>query len=729
MPDTGAATAFSFDQAVSAVRAGTSTTEEAAARLIDQMSQEELLSVLDGDVPVRSMISLPAKIKAGPITGGAVARLGIPGVRFADGPRGVVMGASTAFPVTMARGATWDPELEERVGLAMGREARAQGANYSGAICVNLLRHPAWGRAQECYGEDPVLTGRMGVALTRGLQRNVMGCVKHYALNSMEDARFKVDVRADDHALHEVYLPHFKAVVDAGVDSVMSAYNSVNGEFAGENRVLLTDILREEWGFRGFVTSDWVFGVHDGLRSLEAGLDVEMPLRLQRARTLPKAIEQGRLSLDLVKTSVARVLSTTIHRAVTRDPAEPDRGVVAGPEHRALAREVAVKGSVLLKNDPVDGAPLLPLPSTLSSLAVIGHLAAEANLGDHGSSLVHPPSTSSPLAGLREALPGVRVEHEQGADLGAAAAAARAADVAVVVVGMSHDDEGERVENDDIGTLDIFGFPLNTRPVQWLMGRMAKSKSQFGRGGDRVSLTLHPRDEALVAEVAAANPRTVVVLIGGSAILVEAWREAVPAVLMGWYPGMEGGRALADVLTGVEEPGGRLPLAVPTNAQHLPHFDAAATTITYDSWWGQRKLDRDGRPAAFPFGFGLGYTSFEVELVDVSAAEETGTATVTFRNTGDRSGSTVAQVYAADAAAARAVPQLVGFRRVQLAAGEEQTVEVDLDLTPTRQRDPLTRRWAPRPGDWQVVAAQHSPSSLNAPLPLRRAAAPGARTV
>ena len=718
---------FTFPHAVDAVRRGDLTDREAAERLVQQLSDKELLWLLDGDVPIRSMVSLPAKIKAGPITAGQIDRLGIPGIRFSDGPRGVVMGRSTAFPVTMARGATWDPDLEEQVGLAMGKEARAQGANYSGAICINLLRHPAWGRSQETYGEDPVLLGRMGVALTRGVQRNVQGCVKHYALNSMENARFKVDVKADDHALHEVYLPHFKAVIDTGADSVMSSYNSINGAYAGENKVLLTDILRDEWGFEGTVTSDWVFGTHEGLRSLEAGMDVEMPCRMHRARELPGAIKDGRLPKSLVLTSARRILATGIRREAQRDREEPSRGVIAGPEHRALARAVAIRGTVLLKNAEVGEQPLLPLPATIPTLAVIGPLAAEPNTGDHGSSLVDPPSASSPLGGLREARPGTRVRHADGSDLAAAAAAARSADAAVVVVGMSFDDEGERVQNDDMDISAIFGFPFNTKPVQWAMSALASSKSQFGRGGDRSSLRLHPADERLIAEVAAANPRTVVIMIGGSAILTESWRDAVPAVVMGWYPGMEGGRALADVLTGVEEPGGRLPFAIPTDEQHLPFFDAEATEIVYDSWWGQRKLDRDGRAAAYPFGFGLGYTTFDVELADVRSGEEIGTATVVVRNTGARPGSTVAQVYAADADAVPTIPQLIGFQRVELAPGEERTVEVTLDLTPTRQRDPETRVWSTRLGTWVAIAAQHSPSGLDGARPLRRADRTSAR--
>ena len=699
-----------FDDCVGRVRSGEVTAGEAAERLITQLNDDELLWLLDGDVPVRALPRLATLMKRGPVTGGAIPRLGIPGIRFSDGPRGVVIGRSTAFPVTIMRAATWDPEMEERVGLAMGREARARGANYSGAVCVNLLRHPAWGRAQESYGEDPVLTGRMGAGLTRGLRRNVMACVKHFALNSIENSRFKVDVLVDDHALHEVYLPHFKAVADAGVDSVMSAYNSVNGAFAAENKVLLTDILRGEWGFEGFVTSDWVAGTHDAVESLEAGLDIEMPLRLLRARALPAALRDGRVSRETVLRSARRILATCLAHYAERDEDEPAPVLVAGPRHRALAREVAVAGSVLLKNEAVDGSPVLPLPATIRRLAVVGRLADRPNIGDRGSSLVHPPSTVSVLQGLREALPAVDVVHLED-DIDAAADA----DAVVVVAGLGADDEGERMFAEGGPGLHLLGFPFTLRPVRHVLdkitGAAAGLFSQFGGGGDRVSLTLHAEDESLITAVAAVNPRAVVVVIGGSAVLMDAWRDKVPAILMGWYPGMEGGRALADVLTGVAEPGGRLPVAIPRRAEHLPSFDSQSATVVYDAWWGQRKLDRDGNSAAFPFGFGLGYTTFEMTLVEHALGDVDGVATVRVTNTGTRAGSTVVQIYAADSDSHRPVPQLIGFHRVELAAGESATVDVRLDLTPTRERDTRTGTWSPRAGMWRILAAPHSPQA------------------
>jgi beta-glucosidase len=687
------------------------------------MTDGEILGLLDGDSPRWLLPFIPVLLGRRPFVAGAVPRLGVPGIRFSDGGRGVVIGACTAFPVTIARAATWDPSLEERVGLAIGLETRARGANYSASICVNLLRHPAWGRAQECYGEDPVLTGRMGSALARGVRVHVMACVKHFALNSMENERFEVDVSVDEHALHEVYLPQFKAVVDAGADSVMSAYNRVRGEYMDVNRALLTDVLRDEWGFSGFVTSDWVFGTHDAVASLKAGLDVEMPLRLLRARDLPAALRRGDVARAAVLESARRILRTCVLHAATREVMSPTVAQIASPEHRALARQVATESIVLLKNDIVGAAPLLPLAPTIRHLAVVGRLAALPNLGDHGSSRVRPTSTVSPLEGLREALPGARITTASGRSERAAVALAAAAQMSVVVVGLDQHDEGESVVTGGVD-VGVLGRAFRSGPLRRLLIGLAHLASRFVRGGDRSSLDLRPSDVRLIRAVVAANPRTVVVLVGGSAIMTEAWRDRVPALLLAWYGGMEGGRALASVLIGSAEPGGRLPFVLPTDAAHLPPFDLAAKSVVYDGRWGQRRLDGEGHAPAFPFGFGLGYTTIEHRLLDHSFDDTGGSADVLVRNTGNRAGSTVVQVYAADLSAPRPVAQLLGFQKVRLQAGAEMTVRVALDAGPTLQRDPVTRRWSARAGDWALLAGQHSPVSWAEAAPLRRGTRP-----
>jgi beta-glucosidase len=690
--------AASFDRAVDAVRAGADA-EEQARSLLALLNETERLGLLDGDEPFwPGMLDMMGKgYNLEPFVAGAVPRLGIPGVRFADGPRGAVIGRSTAFPVPMARGATWDPELEERIGEAIGAEIRAQGGNYFGGVCINLLRHPAWGRAQETYGEEPALLGAMGSALARGAQRHVMACVKHYACNSMENARFTVDVTVDDATLHEVYLPHFRAVVDAGVASVMSAYNSVNGQWCGQNRVLLEEILRDEWTFDGFVVSDFVWGLRDPVGSLAAGLDVEMPFAQQRAGTLARALGAGTADWADVERAGVRILRTQLRfaAAAAATPA-PGLEAVLAPEHLALARTAATRSMVLLRNEPVDGAPVLPLAADrLRRLAVVGRLADVGNTGDHGSSDVRAPWVVTPLAGLAEALPDVDLVRPADESAGSAADAARVADAAVVVVGYTAVDEGEYVGsfNEELAAL----YPPSDDPNALAdLARVWNEGPQFV-GGDRNSLRLHPEDEALIHAVAAANPRTVVVVVAGASVVVEDWRDDVPAILMAWYAGMEGGRALADVLLGRAEPGGRLPCVMPRSEADLPAFDRNATTVVYDRWFGQRRLDRDGVSTAYPLGFGLSYTTFTIGDVDARPGPAGGIeATAVVTNTGGRPGGHVVQVYVSrpEAAGRPAERFLAGFARVEVPAGEQRPVRI---VVPAER---LAVRHGP--GDWRL---------------------------
>jgi beta-glucosidase len=588
-----------------------------AEELCAQLTLDEKIDLLSGATPFwPGMIEMLGEgYNLRPYVAGAVERLGIEGIRFTDGPRGVTVGHSTCFPVAMARGATFDPELEERVGDAIGREARAQGANLFAGVCVNLLRHPAWGRAQETYGEDPEHVGEMGAALVRGVQRHVMACVKHFALNSMEDARFQVDVRATDEVLDEVYLPQFERIVREGVAAVMSAYNAVNGQWCGQNHELLTTILRDRWGFDGFVLSDFIFGVRDSAASINAGLDLEMPFRMVHDRDLADAVARGEVSTETIDRSVARLLRTQLHFAKTEAELEGyPLEVVACKAHRDLAREVATRSIVLLRNEPVAEDPVLPLDSgSLRTVAVVGRLAAVPNTGDHGSSDVRPPYVVTPLDGLRAALEpiGVDVRYDDGSDLSRAARVAADADAVIAVVGYTHDDEGENVGRTPAELVANFPpLPDELAPAvadALAGGRGAGERGGIGQGGDRRSLTLRPEHEALIATLAAASDHVVVVLMCASAVLMERWRHTVPGIVILWYPGMEGGHALADILLGHEAPTGRLPFAIPTSAEHLPPFDAQATSIEYGALHGQRLLDELGVEAAYPFGFGLSY--------------------------------------------------------------------------------------------------------------------------
>lgn len=676
-----------FAAAVEAVRRGDQTLDDAVADLVGRLSDRDLLWLLDGDLTVRrGLREMSERYNRVPFEAGRIDRLGIPGIRFTDGPRGVALGASTAFPVAIARAAAWDPDLERAVTGAIGAEAAAQGANLWAGICVNLAYAPGWGRSQESYGEDPVLLGAMGAAAVAGARPWVMTCVKHFALNSMEDARFRVDVRVAEDVLREVYLPHFRTVVEAGVDCVMSAYNSVNGTWAGQNSHLLTDILRRDWGFTGFVMTDFIWGLRDPVGSVIAGQDLEMPFRQQRAAALPAALADGRLSRAHAELAAARQLSAQIGLALRAAP-PPAPAAVGSAAHRRLAREAATRGAVLLRNEPVDGRPVLPLTAPLSRVALLGPLADQPNQGDIGSSKVSPPSSVTILDGLRERL-GDSLIHLPGRDPSAAAGAARGADAAIVVVGLSSTDEGESLIGVDTASVQLFGGIARFRPVAAVLVRIAARVATLRRfGGDRRDLRLHPRDVALITAVAKVNPRTVVVVIGGGTIVLDPWDDAVAAVLLGWYPGMEGGHGVADILFGDAEPAGRLPVAIPHRQSDLPQLDWDASAVSYGRWWGQRALDRHGVAAAYPFGFGLGYTSFVLSDLDLGPLDsERFTAAVTVTNTGDRAGRHVVQIYAIRPAdTGRPVSELVGFRSVRVAAGDTARVEVDCSTRPVQR--------------------------------------------
>lgn len=689
-----------------------STFNDLAADVVAAMTTDELLECLDGDLDFWA--GLADMIGGGYLEhtfpGGSCQRLGVKGIAFSDGPRGVVVGENTCFPVSMARGATWDPHLERSVGDAIGRELRVRGANFFGGVCINLLRHPAWGRAQETYGEDPFLLGQMGAALSEGSQQHVMACVKHFALNSMENARFAVDVTVADDVLHEVYLPHFERVVASGVASVMSAYNSVNGEWCGHSRHLLTEVLRERWGFDGFVISDFIYGLRDAAASVRAGLDIEMPFRMVRHQHLRAALDDGDVTLDEIKLSVQRSVATQMRFAGTLSAPVPHESVVAGPQHTALAYEAAVRSLVLLHNEPVGGAPVLPLPHA-ASLAVIGHQAAAHALGDRGSSRVSPPLVVSLLDGLSAAHQ-APISHHDGRDIEAAALAAMAADVAVVMVGYDHEDEGEYVGLE--GTAHLQGlFPPQQPDTGELLtkafekvARHAGERS-MGRGGDRTSLRLRPHDEALVEAVTAANPRTVVLVVAGSAVLMP-WAHRTAATMMVWYPGQEGGRAIADVLTGHRLPTGRLPLTIPHSESHLPAFDPAATEVVYDRWHGYTKLHRDGQAAHFPFGFGLGYTTFGIESLEVRGAS----AFASVMNTGEGAGSHLVQLYAGSAhspADGRPEWLLCGFAHTPvMGPGQRVTVEIALDTWALRRWDPVAQSMQSPTGEYRISARSHA---------------------
>jgi beta-glucosidase len=597
-----------------------------------------------------------------------------------DGPRGVgaFTGNATAFPVGMARGATWDPALEERVGDAIAAEARAKTSNVLLAPTINVLRHPRWGRTQETYGEDTLHVGRMGVGFIRGAQRHLIANAKHYAANSIEDTRFNVDVSVDERSLREVYLPHFRAAADDGdVGSMMTSYNKVNTQYCAENFQLLRDVLKGDWAFTGFVVSDWIFGVHSTAPSANAGLDIEMPGAFYFGPALVTAVNDGDVAMSVIDDAVRRILRTKRCFRLDNDPPPPDPAVVESPAHLALALEVAQKSIVLLKND----AAALPLDrSQVTSIVVVGDLATLANLGDNGSSDVTPSSAVSPLDGIVARAGSVAVTHVAGPPLSAGdQAVVAAADAAVVVAGLTFADEGEG----------------------------------FVAAGDRDSLDLPGGQDQLIADVAGVNARTIVVLEGSGAVTMP-WLGDVDGLMTAWYPGQQGGYAIADVLFGDVNPSGKLPVTFPVAEADLPPFDNVSLAVTYDYLHGYRWVDDLGIDPLFPFGFGLSYTTFAYSNLTLSrttlAPDGRLRVTADVTNTGGVAGDEIVQLYVGyqGSGVIRAVRDLEAFARVHLEPGETRTVPLVVRAADLAYYDVGSGTWEVEPLTYDVGVGRSS---------------------
>ena len=612
--------------------------------------------------------------------------LGIAPWKMVDGPRGARAGTATAFPVAIARAATFDVDLERRVGMAIGLEVAAKGGNVLLAPTINLLRHPGWGRAQETYSEDSHHTGAMGVAFVCGVQNHVLASPKHFALNNLENTRFDLTAEIDPRTLHELYLPHFRrCVVEAGAASVMTAYNKVNGTYCGENAELVDEILRRTWGFRGFVESDWFLGARSTAPSLKAGLDVEMPAGFRYA---DEKIEEALVKGDLDEDTIHRRARSSVYQKVAWQLSDdsvagrprPDASVVECDEHRRLAREAAEKSIVLLRNEsnalPIDREDGL-------RIAVVGDLATTVNLGDRGSSMVTSSNVATPLEAIRSVSGACTVEHfASDSDL----AALSDFDLAIVVAGLTYQDEGEFI-------------PVAQKEAEG---------GDLARGGDRADLDLPPAQKDLVLRVAGLAKRTVVVLQGGSAILVRDFVDRIDALVMAWYGGCEGAPALAGVLFGDVSPGGRLPVSFPRRMEDLMEWDVASLRVEHDLLHGYRWLDHHGTEPEFPFGFGLGYTTFELGGLRVDRAGAGFRCEVDVRNTGARAGATVVQLYVSceGSAVFRAPKELRGFGRVELEPGESTRLELELADDDLRFYDAERSDWNLEPCRYTFRAGQ-----------------------
>ncbi len=652
-----------------------------AQKIVDRLTLEEKVSLMGGNIDMQhltpEMMAAMAEGMQGdenhynvtPYAAGGLEEHGVPPMLFADGPRGVVCGnwKSTCFPVSMARGATFSPELEEKVGHCIGKEVRAYGGNLFAGVCINMPYNPGWGRSQETYGEETYQIGQMGAALVRGVQdEDVMACVKHYAFNDMENARFKCSVTCDQRTEQEVYLPHFKDCLDAGAASIMSSYNRYNGVHCGHHNYLLNQVLKKEWDFDGFVMSDFCWGVRDTVEAANGGQDMEMMWTKEFGERLVKAVEDGFVPEEKINQAALRIIRTIL--AFDKDHKEYDMSVVGCAEHVAVAREVAEKGITLIKNEHV-----LPLAKAdTKKIALIGKLANTEIIGDHGSSWVRPPYVVTPEEGLKKANENCEVIFNDGSDIESAKKLAKEADAVVFVVGYNHDDEGEFISEDQMENY--------TGAV----------------GGDRKeSLGLHKDEIELLQQVGPVNEKSVAVLAGGNMIMMTEWYDCVNAVIMAYYPGMEGGTALAEIIYGDVNPSGKLPYVVPYKESDLPHVDWEATDQYYEYYHGYTRLEKNGVKPLVPYGFGLSYTTFAI--TDPKAAVEGDNLVVSARvaNTGAMDGDEVVQVYVGfeNSAVDRPVKQLRGFQRVSLKAGEEANVTITTPLEKLKWYNPVYRRW------------------------------------
>ncbi|PVX30726.1 beta-glucosidase family protein [Sphingomonas pokkalii] len=671
---------------------------DAKARATEaKMTDEERFQLLHGIMPIAFPGTPPLpradlKPTAGWIPG--VPRLGIPDLYETDASLGVTNPLqlrkgdhSTALPSGLSLAATWSPEIAFRGGVVAGNETRQKGFNILLAGGVNLARDPRNGRNFEYLGEDPLLAGRLAGASIRGIQsQRVVSTIKHFALNDQETLRNTIDARIDEKAFRESDLLAFElAIADGKPGSVMCAYNRVNGDYACGNDFLLNQVLKRDWGYAGWVMSDWG-AVHD-VGFFAKGLDQQSGAQLDKQvffdKPLRAEVTAGRVPMERVRESVRRILRSLYAVGADAPLAE---GPIDEAAHAVAARGAAAAGIVLLKND----GDILPLTQA-KTVAVIGGHADIGVLSGGGSSQVTPKGAvtilplggrgvmgawarqlympSSPQRALAAALPGAKVDYDSGYDLAAATAFAKQSDVAIVFA------------------------------------------TAWSSEGNDFSMTLPEGQDALIAAVAAANPNTIVVLETGNPVKMP-WLDKVKAVVEAWYPGQEGGAAIADVLTGKVNPSGRLPITFPADEAQLPRTDipgwgkpeGSADTVTYaeGAAIGYRWHAAKGTKPLFAFGHGLSYTRFEQSGLQLRGGAQP-VATVTVRNIGARAGTDVVQLYLTRRAETD-LQRLAGFARVELAPGESRTITIPIepkllaDWTPEGWRSPAgTYRFAVAP--------------------------------
>ena len=690
------------------------TPDERASLVLKEMTLDEKIGLLHGTgmagLSPLSPLIVQSNGGAGYVPG--IPRLGIPPIQMSDAAYGVRMSGengrySTALPSDVAGAASWDLEAAYEYGALIGRELRAQGYNMSLGGGVNLTREPRNGRTFEYMGEDPVLAGKMVASVIKGEQaQHVLGDIKHYALNDQESGRNAVNVNIDQRAARESDLLAFEiGIKESDVAAVMCSYNRVNGDYSCENKYLLTDVLKRDWNFQGFVLSDWG-GVHSAAKASAAGLDHEQPGWIFYGDTLKKLVESGKVPQAELDDHVRRILRAMFATGVVDDP--PQKSVVDVMGGFEVAQKIAEQSTVLLKNDH----DLLPLDaSKLHSIAVIGPHADVGMISGGGSAQVDPPGgnaimppgrgqtrwlepvwfPTSPLRAIRAKVHGAQVHFNSGADPDAAAALAKTADVAIV-----------------------FAY-------QWESEDM-----------DLPSLSLPEHQDDLITKIAAANPHTIVVLETGGPVTMP-WVDQVGGILECWYAGSRGAHAVANLLFGDAIPMAKLPLTFPKSEADLPHptitkpprtsvphndpepwkqiaAGLPAFQITYDEGVkvGYKWYDAEKKPVLFPFGYGLSYTTYSYSNLKVTPGAKPSVA-FTITNTGNRAGAEIAEVYAAlPAVAAEPPKRLVGWSKVKLNGGESKEVSVDVDPKFLSIFNVQQNGWQLLPGDYTFLVGGSS---------------------
>jgi beta-glucosidase len=758
-------------------------------------------------------------------------RLGIPVLRMTDGPVGVRFAKAAAFPAAVAIAASWDTELTQKIGAAIAKETKANGYNYLLGPCVNIHRHPLGGRNFESYGEDPFLASRTTVAFIKGLQgEGVPASVKHFACNNQEWERHRVDILIDERALHEIYLPAFKAaVVEADVWTVMAAYNLLQGKHCTENKYLLTDILKKEWGFNGFVISDWE-ATNSTVEAANAGLDLEMPHGKFFNEKLLDAVKRGEVEESVIDDKVKRLMRVRFKAGLFDASREGSEPVEFREKHNQLTRNAAAGSIVLLKNKN----NLLPLDKKrVRSIAVLGPNAAEARTGGGGSSKVNPFYDVSPLEGLQRAVgdeiklnyaygtamkgdiqplspeytvpsnlsqggKGLWAEYFANDKLEGEPVLTRCDKRIAFNWGYDAPDPAlyredgktlfsvrwtgkllppktgtyrlRTLNNDGIrvyvegkpvidnwnrnrlkfnnGTIELkgghaydlrveyffdggistvsFGWDIPNEDSIAEAAALAKASDMViifaglsarfeSEGYDRPRLEM-PNQDKLIEAAAAANPNTVVVLETGGPVLMNEWIGDVAAIIQAWYPGQEGGNAIADILVGNINPSGKLPVSFIKSYDDSPAFKDykdknLKSRYLEGIFIGYRYLDKHNIEPLFPFGHGLSYTTFEYSNLKIDNMQD-GSFMVhaDIENTGPRKGVEVVQVYVGDTACTveRPVKELKGFSRVMLAPAEKKTITVELNRDAFAFYDTGQKQWVVEPGEFVIMVGSSS---------------------